>query len=118
MARVLKQWTVVHNPDRRDVFGGPRQSVNYQHFLLIYQRISDHTAVPLVRSEDIFAALSQFMHAAGSEATKMVSIAAVGAPVTERSCRKIQPRLVAYHCIIHQSAVLRSQLCEELVEVI
>jgi len=70
-------------------------------------------------SEDIFAALSQFMHAAGSEATKMVSIAAVGAPVTGREVlSQIQPRLVAYHCIIHQSAVLRSQLCEELVEVI
>ena len=49
MARVLKQWTVVRNPDRRDVFGGPRQSVNYQHFLLIYQRISDHTAMPLAK---------------------------------------------------------------------
>jgi len=46
-------------------------------------------------SEDIFAALSQFMHAAGSEATKMVSVAAVGAPVTGREVvAKFSPDLL------------------------
>jgi len=59
-----------------------------------------------VVSDDIFAVLSQFMYAAGIDATKMVSVNSSWGTSDlerERSWHKIQPRLVACHCFIHQS---------------
>lgn len=79
------------------------------------------TLLPLAkqtRSEDVFSALWEFMHAAGLDATKMVSLITDGAPAMtgkERGLitrmKAVQPKLVAYHCIIHQSS-LCSKLCD------
>uniref|UniRef100_A0A8C4T636 HAT C-terminal dimerisation domain-containing protein n=1 Tax=Erpetoichthys calabaricus TaxID=27687 RepID=A0A8C4T636_ERPCA len=84
------------------------------------------TLLPLAkqtRGEDLFSVLSQFMHAAGLDVTKMVSLTTDGAPAMTGKDRglvtrmkALQPNLVAYHCIIHQSA-LCSKLCDELEEV-
>ncbi|XP_039610054.1 general transcription factor II-I repeat domain-containing protein 2-like [Polypterus senegalus] len=84
------------------------------------------TLLPLAkqtRGEDVFSALSQFMHAAGLDVTKMVSLTTDGAPAMTSKDRglvtrmkALQTNLVAYHCIIHQSA-LCSKLCDELAEV-
>ena len=84
------------------------------------------TLLPLAkqtRGEDVFSALSDFMRGAGLDATKMVSLTTDGAPAMtgkERGLvarmKAVQPKLIAYHCIIHQSA-LCSKLCDELGEV-
>jgi len=79
------------------------------------------TLLPLAKqthSEDVFSALWEFMHAAGLDATKMVSLITDGAPAMTGKDRglitrmkAVQPKLVAYHCIIHQSS-LCSKLCD------
>ena len=84
------------------------------------------TLLPLAKQtcgEDVFSALSQFLEAAGLDGTKLVSITTDGAPAMtgkERGLvtrmKAIQPNLVAYHCIIHQSA-LCAKLCDKLAEI-
>ena len=84
------------------------------------------TLLPLAkqtRGDDVFSALSEFMFEAGLDARRMVSLTTDGAPAMtgkERGLvarmKAIQPNLVAYHCIIHQS-VLCSKLCNQLAAV-
>jgi len=75
------------------------------------------------RGEDIFKVLSDFLTQNGLDVTKIVSLTTDGAPAMtgrERGLvgrlKLIQPHLISYHCIIHQS-VLCSKLSDEFNDV-